>query len=423
MTMRTRLTLLNAAVFALLGSTLLVINWISVRDLLHTHRDVAVPTMPAVPMAAPPSDSVQIPAAVTTPAERFDAFERAFLTDLLVRSVVVLVVLTALAALLAWWTSRRSLRRVGEVTNAARRINDGNLHDRLALTGPRDEIKELGDTFDAMLDRLDRSFADQRRFTAHASHELRTPLTLQRTALEIPLAQGRVPADLAPAIRRALEATARSERLIASLLALARGESGMAHPRPVDLADAARRAFTDVRVEAEAEDVTIETDLHAAPAEGDPVLLDQLVLNLLTNAVRHNLPGGRVHLTTGMTGDNTAVITVTNTGPPVDPADLPTLFEPFQRRAAGPQSSQRPGAQGAGLGLTVVRAITDTHHATLNASPNPGGGLTVRVRVPPAQQGTACTPSALARSTSAARTPTPPLSAAEAEQRSSSCLP
>ncbi|MFB6874930.1 histidine kinase dimerization/phospho-acceptor domain-containing protein [Streptomyces sp. NPDC056323] len=147
------------------------------------------------------------------------------LNDPLVRSLLLLVLFTALAALLAWWAGRRSLHRLTQVTGAARRISAGStLDERLDLSGPRDEVHELGDTFDAMLDRLDRSFIAQRQFTALASHELRTPLTLQRTALEIPLAQGRVASDLKPALQRALDANARTERLIDTLLTLARGE-------------------------------------------------------------------------------------------------------------------------------------------------------------------------------------------------------
>ncbi|MFF9322481.1 histidine kinase dimerization/phospho-acceptor domain-containing protein [Streptomyces sp. NPDC014735] len=232
-TIRTRLALLNTAVLLAGGGVLLALNWVSVHQVLDIHRQVVLPgtvQQPAFPPHAPAETAPAAEAAQVTPAERFEDFRDAVLHDLFSRSLLVLLAVAALSLAAGWWVARRSLSRIGKVTATARHINDANLHDRLALVGPDDEVKELADTFDAMLNRLERAFADQRRFTAQASHELRTPMTVQRTALEIPLAQGRVPADLEPALRRALAATERSERLLASLLALApRGER---HARP-----------------------------------------------------------------------------------------------------------------------------------------------------------------------------------------------
>lgn len=190
--LRGRLTLMTTTVFAVLGSGLLLLNWLSTRQLLKDNRHRIDPTSmlaPArtapIPTATPQSPS--IPASITTPAQHFEDFQHTVLSDLLLRSLLLLAVFTALAGLLAWWGSSRSLHRLSQVTAAARRISTGStLDERLGLTGPHDEVRELGDTFDTMLDRLDRSFTAQRSFTAHASHELRTPLTLQRTALEIP---------------------------------------------------------------------------------------------------------------------------------------------------------------------------------------------------------------------------------------------
>ncbi|MEU9850104.1 HAMP domain-containing sensor histidine kinase [Streptomyces sp. NPDC047985] len=372
---------MTTALFAVLGCALLLLNWLSSRDLMEANRDLVVPAPDLIvpsqpspsPTELPPGSSA--PAATVSPSEGFDDFQHTVLSDLLLRSLLLLAAFTALAALLAWWASRRSLHRLNQVTAAARRISTGSaLDERLALTGPNDEVRELADTFDAMVDRLDHSFTAQRRFTAHASHELRTPLTVQRTALEIPLAQGRVPADLRPSIERALEANARTERLIAALLTLARSENEELTPHPVDLADAAKEALADVADEARASGTRITADLRPGPVAGDPSLLRQIALNLLTNAVRHNHPDGTAAVATGTT-DRLAFIEVTNTGPLLDPHEIPALFEAFQR---GPQCR----SDGSGLGLAVARAITLTHQGQITAHPRLGGGLTIRIELP-----------------------------------------
>ncbi|MFE7602314.1 sensor histidine kinase [Streptomyces sp. NPDC057494] len=383
--LRGRLALATTSVFVVLGAGLLVLNWLSSRQLIEDNRAVLVPAAvltdapAAEPLAPAESTAPQPPGPVealkTTPAEAFEDFQDRVLNDLLVRSLILLAVFTALAALLAWWAGRRSLHRLTQVTAAARRIGSGSaLDERLGLSGPHDEVRELGDTFDAMLDRLDRSFTAQRHFTAHASHELRTPLTLQRTALEIPLAQGRVPADLEPALRRALDANARTERLIEALLTLARGESENLTPHPVDLADTAGGAVEDLAGETRSADVRVTADLAPAPVAGDPSLLRQITLNLLANAVRHNRAGGTATVTTGVRG-KLAFVEVGNTGPVLDPEEVPDLFEPFRRGTAH-------RGKGLGLGLAVVRAITVTHHGEVTATPRPDGGLTVRVELP-----------------------------------------
>jgi signal transduction histidine kinase len=388
--LRGRLTLVMTAVFALLGTGLLLLNWLSSRQLIEDHRDLVVP-LPLTPSTPDPGGTLppvppgtSLPAALTTPSEAFDSFQDTVLSDLLLRSVLLLVFFTALAALFAWWAGRRSLRRLTQVTAAARRIGTGSaLDERLGLTGPDDEVRELGETFDAMLDRLDRSFTAQRHFTAHASHELRTPLTLQRTALEIPLAQGRVPADLEPALRRALDANARSERLIEALLTLARGEAENLTPHPLDLADTARLAVADLAEEARSADVRVTAHLDPAPAAGDPALLRQVAVNLLANAVRHNHGGGTATLTTGVAGE-TAFVEVSNTGPVLDAEAVPALFEPFRRGTERTERTERRERtdNGLGLGLAVVRAITRTHDGRITATPHPDGGLTVRIDLP-----------------------------------------
>ncbi|MEE4598116.1 HAMP domain-containing sensor histidine kinase, partial [Streptomyces sp. DSM 41524] len=371
-----------ATVFVVGGGTLLALTLVSVREILGensptvtaTQAEPAVypgvlPTVPAFP-AEQPADAYRAGS-----SERFRTFQQDVLDELLTRSLLLLAAVAVLSLLASWWVARRALRRIGRVTTTARDIGDRNLHARLALVGPEDEVKELADTFDAMLDRLERSFAEQRRFTAHASHELRTPLTLQRTALEIPLSQGRVPPDLLPDIRRALNATQRSERLIAALLALAKGESGVLVPVAVDLVEQARTAIADVLAEAGEAEVTVDARLSSAPVRGDQSLLTQLTANLVTNAVRHNERGGSVHVAVGRTERGDAFVEVFNTGPVIERSQLPALFEPFQRGGGR--------RKGSGLGLSVVRAVTASHQGTLTARPNPGGGLTVRVELPP----------------------------------------
>ncbi|MCJ0873023.1 HAMP domain-containing sensor histidine kinase [Streptomyces sp. AP-93] len=377
--LRGRLTLVTTAVFAVLGCGVLALNWLSSRQLIEANRDLITQAAGAPEPPLPDPAPVEVPpgptdAVLTTPARAFDHFQNAILGDLLTRSVLLLTVFTALAALLAWWASHRSLHRLHQVTAAARRISTGSsLDERLALDGPYDEIRELGDTFDAMLDRLDRSFTAQRSFTAHASHELRTPLTVLRTALEIPLAQGRVPDDLRPSVLRALDANVRIERLIAALLTLARAETAALALRPTDLADAARAAVRELAEEASGAGVRVTLDAAHAPVDGDPSLLRQVALNLLANAVRHNHRDGTAVITTGATG-GTVFLEVSNTGPVLPPQEVPALFAPFHQG--------RERGSGFGLGLAVVQAITATHHGEVVATPRAGGGLTVRVLLP-----------------------------------------
>ncbi|MFB8243383.1 sensor histidine kinase [Kitasatospora purpeofusca] len=383
-----RLALLHGLLFLTVGVLLLALNWVTVRHAITEHSDLVMPTtelLPALPgPATGPFEAPAQPAAATTPA-RFTDFRSSVLTELLLQSALILAGLTVLSAALGWWTAGRYLARLGAVTAAARRIGERNLHDRLALTGPRDEITELADTFDHMLDRLERAFAAQRQFTAHASHELRTPLTLQRTALEVPLAQGRVPADLAPAVHRALAANARSEALLAALLALAQGESGSLDPRPTDLADLAAEAAAAIGAEAESAGLTLTTRLDPAPTTGDPALLARLTTNLLANAARYNHPGGRISVTTGHdtgpghgTDSAHAWLRVRNTGPVVAPELLPALFEPFRR-------GDPTGPRGSGLGLAVVRSVTEAHRGHIEATALPTGGLDLLIALPAPQ--------------------------------------
>jgi len=297
------------------------------------------------------------------------------LHQLLVYSLIALAVMATVSVLLGWLVAGRVLRPVRTINATARRITAHNLHQRLALDGPDDEFKELGATLDDLLGRLDAAFESQRRFVANASHELRTPLAVQRTLLQVALRDPDLTLDrLRSVSERVLVAGADQERLIDALLALASSERGLEEQEPFDLAEIARGAIQ----RSDQGDMQFESALTPAPALGDPRLAQQLVGNLVDNAVRYNDPRGRIIVTTGMR-QGRPTLSVGNTGPVVPDSEISRLLEPFQQ--LGPQ---RTGHQnGHGLGLAIVAAIASAHHADLSVRPRPSGGLTVEVAFNP----------------------------------------
>lgn len=319
-------------------------------------------------------------------------------------SLLTLGVAVALAAALGWVVASRALAPLHRITATARRVADDSLHRRIALAGPRDEIRDLADTFDAMLERLDRSFDGQRRFVALASHELRTPLTITRTVLEVALDDPATPAETRALGDRLLGVTARHERLIDGLLTLAVAEQAPAAVEEADLADLARTVVAQAAGEAGRAGVGLEADLAPAPVTGDPLLLERLVQNLVDNAVRHNARGGFVTVRTGpAVGPGAgARVVVENSGPVVPPEAVPALTEPFHQHAGGPgadASRRRRRARdgGAGLGLSIVRAVATAHGGTLHLAPRPAGGLRATVTLPGAVDAGALTTAAAAR--------------------------
>ncbi|EFL16825.1 predicted protein [Streptomyces sp. C] len=390
---RTRLTALYGALLLLAGGGLVALVNVLLRTGLQSRVSGAVTTvMPGLPV---PSDGVtplpsgrafepahKLPPGTAPTPEQIaqwrvtqnlsDAAARAALQELTLVSLVALALFAVLSVWLAWWMAGRVLRPVAVITETARRLSGENLHERIGLHGPPGELKRLADTFDGMLDRIQDLVGAQRRFAANAAHELRTPLAVQRAAAEIGLAGEPEPEKVARIRERLIAVADSSEHLVESLLLLAVSEEGLESSRPVDMAALTAAELTAVPTAA----LTVVRDLAPLTVTGDATLLGHLVRNLLTNAVRHNRPGGRVRVVTSAEG----VLTVSNTGPLIEPGDVPRLLEPFRRRA----ERRHTAGEGAGLGLSIVASIARAHGARLlaEANPEPDGGLTVSLRFP-----------------------------------------
>jgi signal transduction histidine kinase len=300
------------------------------------------------------------------------------LHELPVVSLIGLGVMTLVSGALGWVMAGRVLRPVKAITRAARRASGGHLGERVDLGGPRDEIKELGDTFDEMLDRLDAAFSTQRRFVADASHELRTPLTLMRTAIDVTLAKPNHSNEqlvvMATTVRRSVD---KAEQLIEALLAMAVSERDPANVELVDLATVVEDALDDAEDSIQRRRIRVTASLDEAQVFGDPTLMERLASNLVENAVRHNLDGGWVGVRTSTNGDS-ACLEISNSGQLIDAELTESLFEPFRR--VGERTAD---AKGVGLGLAIVRAIVTAHRGNVTAQSRPEGGLNISVSLPP----------------------------------------
>ena len=298
--------------------------------------------------------------------------------QLVVNSGIALAIVAVLAVLAGWLVAGRMLRPIRTITRTARRISSTSLQERLALAGPPDELKELGDTLDGLFARLEAAFEAQRRFVANASHELRTPLTAERALLQVALDDpGTTTAAWRCTAQEVLASSDEQARLIDALLTLASSESGLTGQEPVDLAATVTATLTGLQPEIGRLGIHIDAVTTPAPLEGDPLLTERLVANLLANAVRHNVAGGRVEVVTGA-AEGQAFLSVTNTGPLIPPAEIDRLFQPFQR--LDPRRAHYK--DGHGLGLSIVQAIATAHSAAIIARPVPGGGLSVSVTFP-----------------------------------------
>ena len=295
-----------------------------------------------------------------------------------VAGLVFVVITAALALGIGWLIAGRVLRPLRTITATARDISARNLSQRLAVDGPDDEFRQLGHTLDGLFGRLEASFEAQRHFVANASHELRTPLTAEKTVLQVALADPDASAAaLRSACTTALQWTEQQEHLIDALLTLASSQRGLERWEPFDLADIARDAVLHHHADAERRGIRVDAALSAAPATGDPALAESLITNLVGNAIRHNVDGGWVEISTAIT-DGRADVTVSNTGALISPDEVERLFQPFQRTG-----TQRTGsATGHGLGLAIVSAIIGVHGAELAASARPEGGLRITVSFP-----------------------------------------
>ncbi|HXB64779.1 MAG TPA: ATP-binding protein [Solirubrobacteraceae bacterium] len=295
--------------------------------------------------------------------------------QLLVDSGIALAIVAVLALLAGWLVAGRMLRPIRTITRTARRISSTSLHERLALDGPQDELKELGDTLDDLFGRLDAAFEAQRQFVANASHELRAPLTRQRALIQVALADPDANfASLSTAHERVLASEQHLEQMIDGLLALTRGQAGLERRERLDLATVAAQVSRTRDVEIANLGLDVRATLAPAPTVGDPRLVERLIANLIDNAIRHNVPRGHVEIATG-TRHQRALLTVANSGPTIPPGEVPRLLQPFQRL----HGTRTTHGSGNGLGLAIVGAIAAAHCATLSPRPRPGGGLIVEV--------------------------------------------
>jgi signal transduction histidine kinase len=297
-------------------------------------------------------------------------------TRLLSQYAIALAGIVLLAGVVGWLVAGRVLSPLRRITTTARRVSEERLGERIGLEGPDDELRELGATLDAMLDRLQAAVDAQRRFVANASHELRSPLTVIRTEADVTLADPDAGVEQLRAMGEiVLEATDRTEALLDALLVLARTQRELLADRPVDLAVLLRRAAAQVALEASTARVALQVRAEPAVVRGDEPLLERLAANLAENAVRHNEPAGVAQLEV-RAADGEAILRVSNTGAPIPADAVARLAQPFERLD---RAVRTPGT---GLGLSIVRAVADAHGGRLTLSPRAGGGLDAEVRLP-----------------------------------------
>ena len=316
------------------------------------------------------------PSAVNVPLQQ----QATTLHDLMLGSVTALAAMALVAIVLGWMMAGRVLMPLRTMTAATRRISEDNLHERLELPGPGDELKDLGDTIDGLLARLEGAFEAQRRFVANASHELRTPLTVERVMLETALADPDATAEsLRTTCEELLGTSRQQEQIIRALLTLARSQRGLDHREHFDLALTAQGVLSARVGQAECRGLRVTASLASAITVGDPQLAGLLVVNLVDNALRHNVVDGWINVATGMR-DGQCVVRVANSGPVIPPDGLDRLFQPFQR--GGQERTARSGDDGLGLGLSIVDAIAAAHGAVITGRVQPAGGLDVEVAFP-----------------------------------------
>ncbi len=355
--LRLRFTLLYGVMSVLSGMILLAI-------VISLARGVLPVDGPA--RAAPPG-----PTPVGTPAAYIS-----FQADMLLLPGIALAIMAPVSLALGWMFAGRMLRPVQAMTVSLRQISGSNVHERLAVAGPRDEFKDLADTIDGLLARLESALDGHKRFVANAAHELRTPLTVEHALIEEPLIDPDATVDAFRAnFERLLAANRQRGRLLESLLTLAGSEHGRDRVERVDLAGIVRQAIRDRTADFDRHRLQVKVAVRSAWFLGDPTLIARLVANLCDNAIHYNVPGGVIDVSTRLdTGQ--AVLVIANTGPVVPPGEVQRLFEPFQRLHRVSDDAHH------GLGLSIVRAIVAAHSAELNAYSRPQGGLAVEIAFP-----------------------------------------
>ncbi|MGQ4436183.1 MULTISPECIES: sensor histidine kinase [unclassified Streptomyces] len=379
-TIRIRLTLLYGGMFLIAGILLLSIIYLLAAHALNVGSELPFKVIsgsvgsstcnfPSSPSASEMNNAMN---------ECVNQQRQHALDDLLSRSLLALLGLAIIAFAFGYAMAGRVLSPLGRITRTARAVAGSDLSRRIELDGPDDELKELADTFDEMLDRLQRAFTAQQRFVGNASHELRTPLAINRTLLEVHLSDPGAPIELQQLGKTLLATNERSEQLVEGLLLLARSDNQIVERKPVDLAEVAEQAVDQVHAEAAAKGVVIRGERKPAVVQGNGVLLERIALNLAQNAVRYNVSeDGWVEVTTEVQHGH-AVLVVSNTGPVVPAYEVDNLFEPFRRLR-----TERTGSdKGVGLGLSIARSVARAHGGHISAQPREGGGLVMRVTLP-----------------------------------------
>jgi signal transduction histidine kinase len=373
-TLRIRMALLYGGLVLLVGVSLL---FTSIVLLQQSIKKVAIFGSPGL-VTYTGADGKQV---TQDPVTLGEQAQHSAVDDLLHTGLIYFAIIVVIGTVGGYLLAKQALRPIARLTATARQLSTENLDQRIALGGPDDELRELADTFDQMLARLDAAFDSQRLFVANASHELRTPLSVMRTELEVTLSDPGADADELRRMGEVLtQATERAQRLVGSLLTLARLQAvergELEVYEAVDLAALVPDVLQAVEAEAQAKGVSIESEIEPAATSGDPRLLERLIGNLVENAIRHNVPNGWLRVTTGQTTER-AWLHVSNGGAVIPAADVDALFEPFRRGGR-----LRTATRGARLGLAHVRLIVDAHHGRLQAAAPPFGGLAIRIELP-----------------------------------------
>jgi len=382
LTARGRLTILYTALVLAAGIMLTTLTYVLMRRNL-AHRSVFV-------QISPTGNPEQLPPGRPNLSDLAEQLQAATLSELLTQAAIALAVVTLLAAVLGWLAAGRILRPIRTISATAQRLSAENLSARVPVSTPSDELATLARTINGMLDRIQRGIAErdrvldsQRMFTANAAHELRTPLTTMRTAIDVTLDGEPRTAELLTMAGDIRTAIGHSQRTLDGLLSLARSQTGLGTQHSADLAEVTAEILGSVSDDliaaddATAQDIALRTDLRPAPIIGEPILLERMVSNLIDNAIRYNHAGGHVTVTTGTTAAQ-AFLRIANTGPPIVPGEADRLLEPFVRG----EGTRTRTDDGAGLGLSIVRAIVLAHHGEITTATRPTGGLDITIHLP-----------------------------------------